>query len=70
MVMGVSKKDYEKHIEELLENDDNEHSFNNRIKVQKGYMSFKNIINLVNMFPNNTELGQRVREYVASRDNE
>ena len=67
--MGVSKTDYEKHREELLENDDNEHSFNNRIKVQKGYMSFKNIINLVNMFSDDAELGQRVREYVASKAN-
>lgn len=67
--MGVSKKDYEKHIEKLLENDDNERSFNNRIKVQKGYMSFKNIINLVNMFSDDAELGQRVREYVASKAN-
>tara|TARA_R110001592_G_scaffold316357_2_gene592761 strand:- start:5076 stop:5273 length:198 start_codon:yes stop_codon:yes gene_type:complete len=65
MVMGANKKEFENERQEREYNE-----FSNIVKKQKGYMSFKNIINLVNMFPNNTELGQRVREYVASRDNE
>mgnify|MGYP003642002715 CR=1 FL=1 len=63
--MGANKKEFENERQEREYNE-----FSNIVKKQKGYMSFKNIINLVNMFPNNTELGQRVREYVASRDNE
>lgn len=63
--MGANKKEFENERQEREHNE-----FSNIVKKQKGYMSFKNIINLVNMFPNNTELGQRVREYVASRDNE
>tara|TARA_R100001463_G_scaffold136375_1_gene201580 strand:- start:374 stop:565 length:192 start_codon:yes stop_codon:yes gene_type:complete len=63
--MGANKKEFENERQEKEYNE-----FSNIVKKQKGYMSFKNIINLVNMFPNNTELGQRVREYVASRDNE
>jgi hypothetical protein len=65
MVMGANKKEFENERQEREYNE-----FSNIVKKQKGYMSFKNIINLVNMFSNNTELGQRVREYVASRDNE
>jgi hypothetical protein len=63
--MGANKKEFENERQEREYNE-----FSNIVKKQKGYMSFKNIINLVNMFPNNAELGQRVREYVASRDNE
>lgn len=63
--MGANKKEFENERQEREYNE-----FSNIVKKQKGYMSFKNIINLVNMFSNNTELGQRVREYVASRDNE
>jgi hypothetical protein len=66
MVMGATKKDFEEVKEEKITLNE----FYNTARVHRGNQAFKNIINLVNMFPNNADLGQKVREYVASRDNE
>jgi hypothetical protein len=64
--MGVSKKNFE---DERNRKNKSMMNFYNTARVHRGNQAFNDIINLVAMFPNNADLGQKVREYVASADN-
>ncbi len=64
--MGANKKNFE---DERNRKNKSMMNFYNTARVHRGNQAFNNIINLVNMFSDDAELGQRVREYVASKAN-